>query len=206
MSSIAWLNPSSSKHSKWLVAYVRRNYPAINQKLSKRYLSAKLFCQAFKENVESYWPDKYERAAQLTKLRNAWDQEQSRKSRKTQSLSIQLDGEVKKQFSEFVKFHKLTQAKFIEELLFHYNTPNGETDLFKTADTRRQDSLDKEKLEAEISALKAKLVDKDKEIERLKSKVNKFTDTTSSDKSSRTDIEELIYKTFEEHVQDKIKP
>lgn len=206
MSSIAWLNPSSSKHSKWLVAYVRRNYPAINQKLSKRYLSAKLFCQAFKENVESYWPDKYERTAQLTKLRNAWDQEQSRKSRKTQSLSIQLDGEVKKQFSEFVKFHKLTQAKFIEELLFHYNTPNGETDLFKTADTRRQDSLDKEKLEAEISALKAKLIDKDKEIERLKSKVNKFTDTTSSDKRRRTDTDELIYKAFEKHVQDKIKP
>ncbi|MFK3978130.1 hypothetical protein [Shewanella vesiculosa] len=206
MSSIAWLNPSSSKHSKWLVAYVRRNYPAINQKLRKRYLSAELFCQAFKENVESYWPDKYERTAQLIKLRNAWDQEQSRKSRKTQSLSIQLDGEVKKQFSEFVKFHKLTQAKFIEELLFHYNTPNGETDLFKTADTRRQDSLDKEKLEAEISALKAKLIDKDKEIERLKSKVNKFTDTTSSDKRRRTDTDELIYKAFEEHVQDKIKP
>jgi hypothetical protein len=196
----------TQKHSKWLVAYVRRNYPAINQKLSKRYLSAELFCQAFKENVESYWPDKYERTAQLTKLRNAWDQEQSRKSRKTQSLSIQLDGEVKKQFSEFVKFHKLTQAKFIEELLFHYNTPNGETDLFKTADTRRQDSLDKEKLEAEISALKAKLIDKDKEIERLKSKVNKFTDTTSSDKRRRTDTDELIYKAFEKHVQDKIKP
>ena len=206
MSSIAWLNPSSSKHSKWLVAYVRRNYPAINQKLSKRYLSAKLFCQAFKENVESYWPDRYERSVQLTKIRNAWDQEQSRKKRGTQSLSIQLDSDVKKKFSQFVKFHKLTQAKFIEELLFHYNTPNGETDLFKTADTRRQDSLDKEKLEAEISALKAKLIDKDKEIEHLKSEVNKFTDTTSSDKSSRTDIEERIDKGFEEHVQDKIKP
>ena len=205
MSSIAWLNPSSSKHSKWLVAYVRRNYPAINQKLSKRYLSAKLFCQAFKENVESYWPDKYERAAQLTKLRNAWDQEQSRKSRKTQSLSIQLDGEVKKQFSEFVKFHKLTQAKFIEELMHHYKLPSGENDLFKTADTRKQDFAEKGELEAEVSALKAKLVDKDKEIERLKSKIKKLTKSTKSSKSGKSDIQEVIKKAFEEHVQGKIK-
>tara|TARA_R110002094_G_scaffold215913_1_gene186714 strand:- start:329 stop:949 length:621 start_codon:yes stop_codon:yes gene_type:complete len=206
MSSITWLTPSNSEHAAWLVVYVRRNYPVINQNLTKKPFDAKQFCKTFKANVESYWPDRYERSVQLTKIRNAWDQEQSRKKRGTQSLSIQLDSDVKKKFSQFVKFHKLTQAKFIEELLFHYNTPNGETDLFKTADTRRQDSLDKEKLEAEISALKAKLIDKDKEIEHLKSKVNKFTDTTSSDKSGRTDIEELIYKGFVEHVQDKIKP
>lgn len=206
MSSITWLTPSNSEHAAWLVVYVRRNYPVINQNLTKKPFGAKQFCKTFKANVESYWPDRYERSVQLTKIRNAWDQEQSRKKRGTQSLSIQLDSDVKKKFSQFVKFHKLTQAKFIEELLFHYNTPNGETDLFKTADTRRQDSLDKEKLEAEISALKAKLIDKDKEIEHLKSEVNKFTDTTSSDKSSRTDIEERIDKGFEENVQDKIKP
>ena len=205
MSSIIWLTPSNSEHAAWLVVYVRRNYPIINQNLTKKSFGAKQFCKTFKANVESYWPDRYERSVQLTKIRNAWDQEQSRKKRGTQSLSIQLDSDVKKKFSQFVKFHKLTQAKFIEELLFHYNTPNGETDLFKTADTRRQDSLDKEKLEAEISALKAKLIDKDKEIERLKSKVKRLTKSTNSSKSGKSDIQEVIKKAFEEHVQGKIK-
>jgi hypothetical protein len=183
------------------MAHVRRNYPVIHQELTKLYPGEKRYCQTFKTSLEEYWPDKYERKVQLSRIRNAWDQEQSRKTRGTKSLSIQLDYDVKKQFSAFVKHYKLTQAEFIEELLHHYNQPQGEIDLFKTKEQRVEATQKEEAFDAKIADLKQIVAGRNKDIAQLKVQLeNEKNSAKVKQQGGVSNDDDVFLKAYEEHV------
>lgn len=174
----------------------------------RRSINDEMLCKDFKKSVEKYWPDVYERKVQLIRFRNAWDQGQSRKSRGTKSISIQVDKGVKEQFSEMVKFHRVTQAEFISELLSFFNQPQGQVDLFSTAEARKQSRSEVDDYLNEIKELKLLLDDRDEEIKQLEVQLSKaqacdsIGDAKLSNKSTKQERQLAFEKMLEENIPD----
>lgn len=167
MPSMSWLKPTDKKQAKWVYHHVRRTYPKIFELLNSNFWSEASFCSDLKTKSDSLWPDRYERAVILKKIRNAWEVEKGRAKRGTKPLTIQINPDIKQNFAEQAKFHRFTQAEFLEELLLNYQNR-------KTSDNEREVLEENSKLRSEIDSLKEQLrAHNNQTVEKVESKQNK---------------------------------
>jgi len=172
MSSLNWLKPSNKTQAKWFKQHMAKRHPGIDRKLTTNSLNDKSYCENFKKLAHRFWLDEYERKVKIQKLRNAWDKTQSRKNQETKNLSVDIPSTLKTQFSKLAKFHKVTQAELLADLIEVYNQDKGQSESFETATTRKGNAEKNEALNQEIESLKEQLTNKEELIKQLQDEVN----------------------------------
>lgn len=204
MSSLNWFKPGDSKHAAWLKQYLTKNYPEINSDLRNKLLTGKSYCSHFKCSIKIYWKDENLRKVNLAKLRNAWDKAKSRQDKNLKSLSIELNIETKKAFSDLAIFHKKTHEELLTNLIECFNLQMGKTDFFETAEKRSDRACEIKSQKDEIMNLQQMLINKDQEIELLKVQLSNKQELNNdleepnkvevSKASMKDEIRELIKK------------
>jgi len=204
MSSLNWFKPGNSKHAAWLKQYLTKNYPEINRDLRNKLLTGKSYCSHFKCSIKIYWKDENLRKVNLAKLRNAWDKAKSRQDKNLKSLSIELNIETKKAFSDLAIFHKKTHEELLTNLIECFNLQMGKTDFFETAEKRSDRACEIKSQKDEIMNLQQMLINKDQEIELLKVQLSEKQELNNdleepnkvevSKASMKDEIRELIKK------------
>jgi hypothetical protein len=206
MSSLNWFKPGDSKHAAWLKQYLTKNYPEINRDLRNKLLTGKSYCSHFKCSIKIYWKDENLRKVNLAKLRNAWDKAKSRQDKNLKSLSIELNIETKKAFSDLAIFHKKTHEELLTNLIECFNLQTGKTDFFETAEKRSDRAYEVKSQKDDIINLQQMLNDKDQEIELLKVQLNEKQKLNDDlEKTNKVEVNKAsMKKTFKEILVENI--
>lgn len=204
MSSLNWLKPSNKTQTKWFKQHMAKHYPGIDRKLTTNSLNDKRYCENFKKLAHRFWLDEYEQKVKIQKLRNAWDKTQSRKNQETKNLSVDIPSTLKTQFSKLAKFHKVTQAELLADLIEVYNQDKGQSESFETATTRKGNAEKNEALNQEIKSLKEQLTNKEELIKQLQDEVNTVNIHSKKEISPPKDnsTHEPNYEIFSKHMPD----